>query len=163
MGKADYFKQGDWNCICDECGWKRKASECRKRWDGAFVCADTCWEPVHPQEYVKARHDKQRVPIARSDPASNLSTTAVKVAAVMGDATIEVDSISNMTKGDGIGITLDGGSGIHWTYHSDTPAGTTVYLAEPMPHSAAVDNVVYLCGTGDVTYLSDNEVTVASL
>ena len=163
MGKADYYKPGDYNVICDECGFKRKASECRRRFDGAFVCADTCWEPIHPQEYVKARHDKQRVPLARVDPDSEIGTTAVKVAASLGDATIEVDSISNMTKGDGIGITLDGGFGIHWTYHSDTPAGTTVYLAEPMPHSAAVDNVVYICATGDVTYLSDNEVTIDSL
>lgn len=163
MGKADYYKPGDYNVICDECGFKRKASECRKRWDGAFVCADTCWEPRHPQDFVKAKHDRQRVPLPRVDLDSALQTTAVKTAGAKDDTSIDVDSISGMSKYDAVGITLDGGKGVFWTFHNDDPAGNTIYLKEPLPHSAAVDNVVYLGASGDVGYLTTNEVTVADL
>jgi hypothetical protein len=68
MGKADYLKLGDYNAICDVCGFKYKASELQMRWDGLFVC-EKDWEPRHPQDYVKGIKDRQvpRGPI-RPDP-----------------------------------------------------------------------------------------------
>lgn len=62
---ADYFKPGDWNAICDRCGFKYKFSQLRKTWDGLYVCREKCWEPRHPQDRVKARRDRQSVPVAR--------------------------------------------------------------------------------------------------
>lgn len=44
-----YFKPGDWNAICDQCGAKYKASELLLQWDGFRVCS-TCLDPRHPQE-----------------------------------------------------------------------------------------------------------------
>lgn len=45
-------KLGDWNAICDVCGFKKKASELRKRWDGLMVCEDD-WETRHPSDLYR--------------------------------------------------------------------------------------------------------------
>ena len=76
MGKRDYLRLGDYNAICDRCGTKRKASECRLEWNNLFVCRQ-CWEPRHPQDYVRGRKDDQRVPIPRPDSDPTFITTAV--------------------------------------------------------------------------------------
>lgn len=66
MGRADYMKLGDWNALCDRCQRKYKASELRKEWTGWMVC-DSCWEPRHPQEFLKGRPDKQNVAWTRPE------------------------------------------------------------------------------------------------
>lgn len=63
---ADYFAPGDWNFRCEVCGRKRKASESRLRWDKARVCRE-CFEPRHPQDFVRNVHDDQSVPWTRPD------------------------------------------------------------------------------------------------
>ena len=65
MGKRDYFAIGDYNAICDRCGAKFKASECKMEWDNLFVC-QWCWEERQPQDFVRGVKDDQRVPIART-------------------------------------------------------------------------------------------------
>lgn len=57
VGKKDYAKLGDSNTICMVCGFKYKASEMRKRWDGVYVC-ETDWEPRHPQELIKIPRER---------------------------------------------------------------------------------------------------------
>lgn len=47
--RRDYWKEGDFNAICDSCGFKFKASELRERYDGMMVCAQD-WEARHPLE-----------------------------------------------------------------------------------------------------------------
>jgi hypothetical protein len=71
MGKRDYYKQGDYNVICDICGAKRKASECRLQWNNLFVCSSTCFNTRQPQDFVRGLKDDQTVPIAR--PRSTLT------------------------------------------------------------------------------------------
>ena len=66
MGKADYYKPGDYNVICDRCGFKMKASSTRKEWTGLRVCGE-CWEPRHPQDFVKGRRDRQAATDPRPD------------------------------------------------------------------------------------------------
>lgn len=61
-----HYTPGTWNCLCDVCGFKFKATDLRLRWDGAFVCSKD-WETRHPQDFVRGRVDKQRVDIARPD------------------------------------------------------------------------------------------------
>lgn len=57
---------GDFYRICDVCGFKVRASETSKRWDGLMVCkAD--WEPRHSQDFVRGRRDKQTVPNPRPE------------------------------------------------------------------------------------------------
>ena len=62
------YKPGDHYVICDICGFRRLASECRMTWNKLFVCADTCWDPKHPQ-YVEptGRHERQKVDISRPE------------------------------------------------------------------------------------------------
>ena len=68
MGNADFFAPGDFNRICDQCGRKCKASNTKKQWDGLIVCLD-CYDPRHPQDFVRGRRDKQRVPDPRPSSA----------------------------------------------------------------------------------------------
>lgn len=61
------FILGDSNAICDECGFKFKQSQLKKRWDGAMVCrAD--FELRHPQDSIKARPERNNVKNARPEP-----------------------------------------------------------------------------------------------
>jgi len=67
------FKKGDWNAICDVCGFEYKASELRKRWDGMRVCRDD-FEERHPQDFLKGRRDDQSVLWTRPDNNNKLVT-----------------------------------------------------------------------------------------
>lgn len=65
MGQRDYFKSGDWNCLCDICGFKRKASELKMQWDGLMACF-LCWSPRQPQDFVRGVPDPSGVPWSRN-------------------------------------------------------------------------------------------------
>jgi hypothetical protein len=67
MGKQNRLRKGDWNAICDRCGFKYKASDLSMEWDNLFVC-HKCYEDRHPQDFLKAVKDSQRVPIVRPEP-----------------------------------------------------------------------------------------------
>jgi hypothetical protein len=67
VGRADYFKFGDWNLRCQECADKIKASQARKRWDGLWVCW-RCYELRNPQDFVRGIPDRMGVPFSTSDP-----------------------------------------------------------------------------------------------
>jgi hypothetical protein len=69
----DEFRKGDNNVICDVCGFKLKASQLRKRWDGLMVC-EKDWESRHPQDYVRGRRDNQTPSIVRSEPDDKFLT-----------------------------------------------------------------------------------------
>ena len=64
---------GDWNAICDRCGFKFKASELRKTWDGWMVCGKD-WEARHPQDFIRSRPDKQSVPWSRPEKTDSFIT-----------------------------------------------------------------------------------------
>jgi len=66
MGQADYYLHGDWNFICDVCGFKFKASEGRRRWDGVYVCKKD-YESRHPQEKRRGIKDTQNVEWTRPE------------------------------------------------------------------------------------------------
>lgn len=69
--RSTWFTSGDWNFICDVCGFKRKASDGLERWDGLMVCAPTvkagCWEIRHPQELIRPIPDQQKLPWTRPE------------------------------------------------------------------------------------------------
>jgi len=71
------WELGKWLVICDRCGFKRTNDQVRREWTGLMVCADTCWEPRHPQEFVRPRADQQSVPFTRPEPAE--SNTAITI------------------------------------------------------------------------------------
>jgi len=64
MGRADYYKHGDNNVICDRCGFKYKASQLKREWNGLYTCPFD-WEPRHPQDLIKSKHDDQRPSLSR--------------------------------------------------------------------------------------------------
>lgn len=67
-GSADYLKLGDWNAVCFVCGGKYKASELKKSWKGYWTCHQ-CWEPRHPQDFVRGIPDRQTVAWSQPVPA----------------------------------------------------------------------------------------------
>jgi hypothetical protein len=60
-----------WNAICDRCGGKFKNWQLRLEWNGLRTCCGEgthhCWEPRHPQDFVKGRADKQAPPWTRPE------------------------------------------------------------------------------------------------
>ena len=75
MGKTWTYRSGDWNCICDICGIKIKASKTKQRWDG-FITCPSCWEPRHSQDFIKVRQDKITVPFQRPRPADTFTSVS---------------------------------------------------------------------------------------
>jgi hypothetical protein len=83
------FIHGDWNVICDSCGFKFKASQVFARWDNLMVCRD-CWETKHPQESVKSIPDRQVPPFVRPG-GSDLFITVPTVYSRTVDCADEVE------------------------------------------------------------------------
>jgi len=150
MGSRDFYKPGDWNVICDRCGMKRKASECKEEWTGLFVCSDTCWEPQHPQDFVTGTAEDVSVPVARPDVAQTMGQTTVKTTVAAGATTIDLTATTDVEDDDSIGIVLDN-SATHWTFSDGDPVGDTVTLGSPLPWAATALNVVYLPAVNSLT------------
>lgn len=83
MGKADFLVVGDYNCICDQCGYKYKNSNMRTQWDGIRVCKN-CFEFRQPQDFVRGVKDEQWVPIARPDATPSFVPDAEDLTPVPG-------------------------------------------------------------------------------
>jgi hypothetical protein len=64
LGPSNYLKVGDWNAHCDVCGFRFKASELRKRWDGMMTCSED-WEMRHPQDFIRSVKEKPAPPFSR--------------------------------------------------------------------------------------------------
>jgi hypothetical protein len=60
------YRAGDWNAICDSCGFKFKAFQLKKRWDGLMVCSKD-YETRHPQELLKVQEERISVPYVRPE------------------------------------------------------------------------------------------------
>jgi len=67
----DEYVHGAWNAICDRCGFKYKSFQLRAEWNGLRTCdgpnTNGCWEPRHPQDFVRGVKDQQSVPWTRPD------------------------------------------------------------------------------------------------
>jgi hypothetical protein len=111
MSGPAYLK-GDFWRICEECGFKMRASQTHKRWDGLIVC-DADFEERHPQDFVKGVIDRQTVPDPRPEPVmasiGPLTTTMLQATSA-GATTIYVTSTARFANGDRIGLLLDSGS-----------------------------------------------------
>lgn len=58
MPKLGFYSIGESNVICDQCGRAFKSNQLKKRWDNAWTC-NMCWEPRHPQDFVRGIKDNQ--------------------------------------------------------------------------------------------------------
>ena len=68
----DEFRKGSWRAICDRCGFKYYNTDLRKEWNGLRTCfgggTNNCWEPRHPQDFVKGKADRQKPAWTRPEP-----------------------------------------------------------------------------------------------
>ncbi len=64
--KKNWWISGEWNAICDVCGFKFKASQLRQRWDGLRVCSED-WETRHSQELIRPMRDQAKLPWTRPE------------------------------------------------------------------------------------------------
>lgn len=62
-----YIPGDNW-VICQMCGFRRRASECRMNYNGLLVCSDTCWEPRHEQEFYRAPREQITIRNPRPEP-----------------------------------------------------------------------------------------------
>jgi hypothetical protein len=67
------LKLGDWNALCEVCGFKYKGSMLKKRWDGLMVCKDD-YETRHPQDLIKIPKEDQSVPWTSPEPDDTFIT-----------------------------------------------------------------------------------------
>ena len=74
-GNKDFLELGDWNAICDVCGFKFKGSELRRRWDGFMACSQD-YEQRHPQDLIRMKPERQSVPWARPMPQDTFTVVA---------------------------------------------------------------------------------------
>lgn len=56
------YKAGVWNVVCAQCGFDKKSDEVRQRWDGPYVCKDTCWEPRHVLDFFTSPPPEKQIP-----------------------------------------------------------------------------------------------------
>jgi hypothetical protein len=70
MGRADFYKKGEWLAICDVCGMKYHSNDLKERWDGLMCCRQD-WNPRQPQDFVRGIPDPQAIPWSRPDVPPN--------------------------------------------------------------------------------------------
>lgn len=73
-----YLKFGDWNAVCDVCGFEFKASELKERWDGARVC-DKDWETRHISDLYRYTSHEKAPPWTRPEPEDNFIDTSTPI------------------------------------------------------------------------------------
>lgn len=56
-----------YKAICDRCGFEYFNYQLKKEWQGLMTCQN-CWEPRHPQDFVRSKKDDQTVPWSRPEP-----------------------------------------------------------------------------------------------
>lgn len=123
MGKRDYFKLGDHNAVCYVCGFERKASEMRLRWDGVYVCQED-WEIRQPQDFVKGAEEGTSPAWTQPEaPNTFIGVNVVPVGnVVVGTPTIYVNGVPQ-TSGVDYTISLPGGT---ITFINIPVAGSTI-------------------------------------
>lgn len=55
-GNQGYQPMNHW-VVCDSCGFDIRAKDIRETWDHRMVCPSD-WEPRHPQDFVRSKHDR---------------------------------------------------------------------------------------------------------
>ena len=70
------LKLGMWNVQCQRCGFDFKNVDIKEEWQGLKVCY-SCYEPRHPQEFLRGNKDDPQVPYTYPDSNANTSTTDI--------------------------------------------------------------------------------------
>jgi len=64
--EREHYARGDWNVIDHRSGFKKKASEVVRESPGVVVSREN-YDPPHPQDFVRARRDRQGVVVPRPE------------------------------------------------------------------------------------------------
>lgn len=87
------YKKGSWNVICMVCGFKFKAEDVVKRWDGVYVCKED-HEFRHPGEFIRGVPDQKPLPFTSPEPADTFVSVSY-VASTVGNQSNDVPSGNN--------------------------------------------------------------------
>lgn len=119
-----------------------------KQWMGAadFMPGFKMWTRKRATVFLEKGKSKYTLGPNGDHATTSYTETAMKVAAVATDGTVDVDSITGMTTADFIGVVLDDGE-IHFTTINGAPSGDTVTLTTAMPSAAAIGKAVYFYTT----------------
>lgn len=79
MAVRNRHKAGDWLYACQRCGRTYYASQTRKEWTSLRVCG-RCWEPRHPQDFVRGKKDDIVPPFASEPSDTDIDTIDIIVA-----------------------------------------------------------------------------------
>lgn len=137
------YISGDFWRICDRCGFKKRASQTFRTWDGLYVCAED-FETRHPQDFVRGRKDNQSVPSPRPEALETVIgplQTNISIAATAGATTFSVDSSVRFLAADHIGVMLDSGNMERHIILS-IPSATSIQITTPLSGPAGIDNIV---------------------
>lgn len=135
------YRSGDFYRICDRSGFKVRASETVREWNGLIVRRQD-YEERHPQDFVRGRMDRQMVPDARPEPVDNILgplTTTTTAAAVAGTTTLSVALSTRMEGGDPIGIVLANGD-VHRAVINSVISATSITITAATKLPGAVDS-----------------------
>ncbi len=106
MGKADWYKPGDYNQIDDRTGFKVKASWTRKEWTGSITRTKS-WEERHPQDLIRSVLDRQDIDDPNPEqPRVFLTGRDFRVIAAEGVFIFRVDSSGNLRTTSNLGSTI---------------------------------------------------------
>ncbi len=66
----NHLQSGNFNALCDVCGFKFKGLDLKRRWDGLMVCADD-YETRHAQDFLRVQKERIAVPFSRPYPTED--------------------------------------------------------------------------------------------
>jgi len=141
----DTYKPGDHWVIDDRTGQKIRSSDAQKEWTGLIVDRNGEYEERHPQDFVRARADRQNVRNPRPPPPDVYAgppVATVTAAAAAGATSIAVDSSSGFVAADQVLVQLESGDTQLVTLSSVPDSTHLVFTATPLRWSAAVDSIV---------------------
>src|SRR3990167_6915135 len=108
---GDRYIPGDHYKVCDRTGFKLRASETSKEWNGLIV-GDKYWEPRQSQDFVRGVPDRQAVIDPRPDPTGLIVGNPTTTLASEGDPVdtiITVYATQGFVAGDTLQIVTNSG------------------------------------------------------
>lgn len=100
---GNVYRAGDFYRICDRCGKKMHASRTAKEWTGLIVCMVGCLDVRNPQDFVRAKHDRQRVTdprpeymseVMRIDLTSVFIDDSITLSDAVGDRFLDTNEVT---------------------------------------------------------------------
>ncbi len=137
------YEPGSFYRTDDRSGFTRRAQDTRQEWTGLIVAEDL-WEPRQPQDLVKGVPDDQTVPQPRPVPPAIWDGPLyfqLTQAAAIGDTFLYLQYIAGISNGDAIGVMMDNGEYFNSAVDG-TPSSLGIYIATPLPFTAASGNLV---------------------